>query len=242
MVKICPNCGFQVVDDYAIFCNKCGSPFPRVSPGRVTVARPAASRPAPHTARRPVRKKTGIKGYFSFDTLIFKKYIWLIYIVGAILIILFSINGITGGYARKGAVPANMSFTNISAVVQNPDSSPLYWILFLIVGSVLWRVICELCVVLYRPDDGGGGEDEPFLDEETEEFGDEEYGEEEVATEQVAPAGPTEYVECPHCMHIVPVDQLRECEKCGVQGCTNCIRLSGLMKKKFTCRECYEGK
>jgi hypothetical protein len=173
-------------------------------------------------------------GFFSFDMLIVKKYIWLIYIVGAAMIVLFSILGITGGYAKKGAVPANMSFTNTSAVVQSPESSPLFWILFLIVGSVLWRILCELGAVLSRLDEGGGGGDEPFPDEEAGEY------EDEITSAEGAEE--PEYVECPSCRHIVPVDHLRECEHCGVQGCSNCIRLTGLVKKKMTCRQCFEGK
>ena len=240
MAKICPSCRYQGVEDNALFCNKCGYPFPQTQPRKPAMAAPVmaaapARRPAQRAARQPERKKTGIGGFFSFDTLVVKKYIRLIYIIGMVMIILFSILGITGGYATKGAVPANMSFTNTSAVVQNPGSSPLFWILFLIVGSVLWRIICELCAVLSRLDDEGGGGGEPFPDEETEEYGEE-------VTSADGTEEPIEYVECPSCRHIVPVDHLRECEHCGVQGCSNCIRLTGLLKKKMTCRQCFEGK
>lgn len=241
MTKICPSCRYQGVDDTAAFCNKCGYPFPQNQPPRrpVTQAAPApapapARRPAPRAAKRSSRKKGGIGGFFSFDLLVVKKYIWLIYAIGMVLIILFSILGITGGFATKGAVPANMSFTNTSAVVQNPDSSPLFWILVLVFGNILWRVACEVCAVLLRLDDGGGGGGEPFPGEETEEY--------EEGVGAAYSADEAEYVECPSCRHIVPVDHLRECDTCGGQGCSNCIRLKGLFKKKMTCRQCFEGK
>lgn len=47
---------------------------------------------------------------------------------------------------------------------------------------------------------------------------------------------------CPRCGKIVPADELQSCEHCGVQGCSSCIRLIGLLKKKWTCKDCFERK
>jgi hypothetical protein len=67
-----------------------------------------------------------------------------------------------------------------------------------------------------------------------------EYGEDVAAGYDAEEDG--EYVECPHCAKVVPADQVRECEVCEVQGCSNCIRVMGLLKKKMTCRECFDSK
>ena len=127
--KSVPGCGFQVDDDHALFCNKCGFPFPQQRPARsVVVKGPVASTPSRESraARppraRPARRGSGVNAFLSFDSLITVNYLKLIYIIGAVLIILVSLVGITGGFAVKGEVPANMSFTNMSAVVQHSGS------------------------------------------------------------------------------------------------------------------------
>ncbi len=232
MTKFCPSCGNPEVDDNALFCNKCGAPFPRGQPGRVAEARARPPRPASGAGNQSRRKRSGLSGFLSFDTLITGNYLKLIYILGAAGIILFSVAGISGGFAKKGAVPANMSFTNTTAVVQNPASSPLFWIGFLIIGSVLWRMFCELFALPSRIHDApspGGSEpyDETAEDEEDAGSGDDRQ-------EQM--------VECPQCRKIVPLGDLRECEHCGVQGCSNCIRAMGLLKRSMTCRECFENR
>ncbi len=237
MAKFCPSCGFRVDDDTALFCNKCGFPFPREEPrpSRSVVVKPMVSPPVPaprpKAPRTPTEKRRGIGAFFSFDILIIGRYLRPIYIAGAVLIILFSLIGITGGFAIKGEVPANMSYTNTSAVVQHSGSSPLFWIGVLIAGSLLWRIFCEIMVVAVRHAGTGSGPVETMS----------EVGEEEEYPE----AGyeePAPQVECPRCRKIVTTDQLRECGHCGVQGCVNCIRPMGLLKKTLTCRECFEAK
>jgi hypothetical protein len=179
------------------------------------------------------RKKPGAGGFLDFGTLITADHLKLIYLIGAVLIILVSVMGITGSFAFKGAVPSNASFTNTTAVVQEPASSPLFWIGFLVFGNLFWRMFCELFAQRSRGGSGSDGADDTC--DEPEEY-DGSYA--------MAPhrGGQAQYVECPKCAKLVTVDQLRECEHCGVQGCINCIRPMGLLKKTQTCRECYEGK
>jgi len=181
-----------------------------------------------------MRRKAGGGGFLSFGTLITARYLKLIYILGSVLIILMSVMGIAGMFGKAVDKGANISITNTTAIAQNPASSPLFWIGFLVAGSILWRMFCELFILLSGrrgptdDDSEAGPEDEP-----------EDYGEEEAG-----PGGDEEpqYVECPKCAKIVTVDQLRVCDHCGVEGCSNCIRLMGFLKKSMTCRECFEEK
>lgn len=240
MAKTCPSCGYHEPDSQSLYCNKCGYPFPQNQPRRPAVATAPVYRTAPAAVRQPRRKNTGPAGFLSFETLITRDHLRLIYILGAAVIILVSLVGITGGFAKPGPARANTSvanasFINTTALAQDPAGSSLFWIGFLVIGSVLWRMFCELFVVLSRVHEipayerVAGPEDEPA-----------EYEEEEAAGQYSE--GPTQYVECPKCSKIVPVEELRECEHCGVQGCSNCIRMMGLLKKTMTCRECFEAK
>jgi hypothetical protein len=235
MAKNCPSCGYHEADNQALYCNKCGYPFPQNQPARPSVATAPGTRPAPRAVKRPVHRKAGGGGFLSFGTLITDDYLKLIYIFGAIVIVLASIMGIAGMLSKPAAGGANISITNTSAIAQDPAGSPLFWIGFLVAGSILWRMFCELFVVLSRVQGGSdhGGESAPDDDSS-------EYAEEMPA----APgrAGQEQMVECPKCHKIVAVEDLRECEHCGVQGCVNCIRLMGLLKKTMTCRECFEAK
>ncbi len=238
MAKNCPSCGYREADNQALYCNKCGYPFPQIQPGRPVVATAPASRPAPRSAPRPV-KKTGRGGFLSFDTLITVNYLTLIYLVGAVVIVLLSLMGIVGMFSITAAggdnTSTNISITNTTALAQDPAGSPLFWIGFLIAGSVLWRMFCELFAVLSRVHNGRGHEDDTG---EYYEHG--EYGEEEDEIPGGDESG--QMVECPRCHKIVQVEDLRECEHCGVQGCSSCIRMMGLLKKTMTCRECFEAK
>jgi hypothetical protein len=236
MAKNCPSCGYHEADNQALYCNKCGYPFPQNQPARPAVATVPAGRPAPRAAKRPVPKKAGGGGFLSFGTLITGEHLKLIYILGAVMIVLVSVMGIAGMFAKpakEGA--ANVSITDTKALAEYPAGSPLFWIGFLVAGSILWRMFCELFALLSRghsaPYHGG----EASYDEDVAEYA------EEMPT---APGGTGsgQRVECPKCHKIVPVEDLRECEHCGVQGCSNCIRMMGLLKKTMTCRECFEAK
>jgi hypothetical protein len=235
MARKCPSCGYPEADNQALYCNKCGYPFPQTSPQKPAGAPAPGSRPAPAAVRQRRRQKPGLAGFLSFDTLITENSLKLIYILGAVGIVLVSLMGVAGMFAKPVKGGANISITNTTALAENPTGSPLFWIGFLIVGSVLWRMFCELFVVLSRVHGapGYGGGPEPEIEtmeyEETEGAG---YG----------PKWSAQMVECPKCRKIVPVEELRECEHCGIQGCTSCIRMMGLLKKTMTCRECFEEK
>ncbi len=249
MVKICSSCKTRTADDQSLFCNKCGCPFPQPQPKRSAVPqqREPEAAAVPRNAsigmprqertagRRPAQQNTGRSGALPFKKLITRDYLRLIYILGAIVIILVSLLGISAGFSKTGTGAANASFVNTTALVENPSASPLFWIGFLIFGSVIWRIFCELAAVIFLMYDmvDSGGKTDP--DNDTLEYG-------EVGAAEYEAGEDREYVECPHCSKIVPADQVRECEVCGVQGCSNCIRVMGLLKKKMMCRECFEGK
>jgi hypothetical protein len=240
MAKTCPSCGFQTADDQSVYCNKCGYPFPKVQPIKPPVTRIAGGPAAPAARRsaapRPVRRKAGRGGggFLAFGTLIGKKYMKQIYILGAVVIVLAAVMGIAGLFGKPGPAAANTSFTNTTALAQDPAGSPLFWIVFLIAASVLWRLFCEMCVVVFRMDDSAGYRGSALPDELEPEYA----GEEAPAYDDY---GSMQNVQCPHCGKIVPASELRECEHCGVQGCSNCIRMMGLLKKTMTCRACFEG-
>ena len=238
MPKTCPSCGYPEPDNQALYCNKCGYPFPRNQPKRPAAAAPAA-RPVQRIVKRPVHRKPGGGGFLSFGTLITENHLKLIYIVGAVMIVLVSVMGIAGMFSKpveKGAEKTNTSIIDTRAIAEYPAGSPLFWAGFLVIGSVLWRMFCELFVVLSRVRSGHSHE------EEAAEYTSEpmEYGEEEAAGSGWEGSG--QMVECPKCRKIVPVEDLRVCEHCGIQGCSSCIRMMGLLKKTLTCRECFEAK
>jgi hypothetical protein len=240
MAKTCPSCGYHEPDNQALYCNKCGRPFPQILPQNPVMATAPGYRPAPAAVRHLRRKNTGPAGFLSFDTLITRDYLRMIYILGAVVIILVSLVGITGGFAKPGPAHANTSvanasFINTTALAQDPAGSSLFWIGFLVIGSVLWRMFCELFIMLSRVHEAPGYGDETAPDYDPTDYGDADAS---VPEEE----GPTQFVECPKCGKIVPVEELRECEHCGVQGCSNCIRMMGLLKKTMTCRECFEAK
>lgn len=237
MSKTCPSCGYRETDMQAQYCNKCGYPFPQSQQKRPAAAAPAPSaagrRPsaAPHAQKRAPKRGSGGAG--TFGPLITEKHLKLIYLAGAALIMLLGIMGIAGMFGKAGAGGANISVTNLTAVADRPAASPLFWIGFLLAGSILWRMFCEIFVLLSRAS-GAAHPGGPAHEEDTEDDGWDEapdYGGVDEGT----------MVECPKCHRIVPTDDLRECEHCGIQGCSNCIRSMGLLRKTLTCRECFEG-
>jgi hypothetical protein len=233
MSKTCPSCGYPEPDTQAVYCNKCGYPFPQNQPRRPAAAAPTA-RPVQRTVKRPVHRNAG-GGFLSFGTLITEHHLKLIYILGAVLIVLVSVMGVAGMFGKPAAKGANVSITNTTAMAQDPAGSPLFWIGFLVIGSILWRMFCELFALLSRGTSAAHHADEDAYEEEPEDYAEEHFA---------APggAGSGQMVECPKCHKIVAVEDLRECEHCGVQGCSNCIRMMGLLKKTMTCRECFEAK
>jgi len=235
MTKTCPSCGYQEPDMQALYCNKCGYPFPQNQPARPLAAVPAG-RPAPRAVKRSEYKNSGLGDFFSFGTLITGNYLNLIYILGAGMIVLGSLMGIAGMFGKTTAGNANTSIANTTAIATNPAGSPLFWIGFLIVGSLLWRMFCELFAILSH----GQGDHHP-VDGDTSEY-DAEESSMVTTTAERERAESGQMVECPKCHKIVAVEDVRECEHCGVVGCSNCIRMMGLLKKTMTCRECFEAK
>jgi len=237
MSKTCPSCGYPEPDTQALYCNKCGYPFPQNQPRRPVAAAPAA-RPVQRTAKKPVQRSAGGGGFLSFGTLITENHLKLIYILGAVLIVLVSVMGIAGMFSKpveKGAEKTNTSLIDTKALAEYPAGSPLFWIGFLVIGGILWRMFCELFALLSRGQSTPHHPDEEAYEEELE-----EYAEEHIAAPGGAGSG--QMVECPKCRKIVPVEDLRVCEHCGIQGCSSCIRMMGLLKKTLTCRECFEAK
>jgi hypothetical protein len=111
---------------------------------------------------------------------------------------------------------------------------PAFWIGVFIAASLIWRVLCESSAVLIAlhdtqtpPNPSGTTGMEPFPDP-----GD--------GNSRGTSGG--EMALCPRCGRTVPVEDLRSCDHCGVQGCSNCIRLMGLIKKTLTCKDCYQSK
>jgi hypothetical protein len=237
MPKTCPSCGYPEPDNQALYCNKCGYPFPRNQPPRPAAAAPAAS-PVQRTVKRPVHRNSGGGGFLSFGTLITENHLKLIFILGAVMIILVSVMGIAGMFSKpveKGAEKTNTSLTDTRAIAEYPAGSPLFWVGFLVIGSILWRMFCEIFAMLSREHSAPHHADENAYEDDPE-----EYAEEHIAAPGGTGSG--QMVECPKCHKIVAVEDLRECEHCGVQGCSNCIRMMGLLKKTMTCRECFEAK
>ena len=237
MTQTCPSCGTKS-DDHAQFCNRCGYPFPKVHPDNITRVQrrdePLYEEPAtahrsmpgaPPAARQPERKNTGTGRPLPFRIILIGNRLRIVYILGAIAIVVLSLLGIMAGFSTTGTNAAK-ALTNTTALAITPTASPLFWIGFLIFGSLTWRIFCEIAAIVYRmyePVTSGG--DAPSFDE--------------------MPAdamGPDEMYECPHCGKVVPASELRECEHCGVQGCSHCIRMMGLLKKTMTCKDCFEKK
>jgi uncharacterized membrane protein YvbJ len=141
MVKMCSSCGTRTADNQSLFCNKCGCPFPQPQPKRSLVPQQrenqaaavpgnpsgGMARQAQTSQRRPAPKKTGGNGSLPFKKLITGDYLRLIYILGAIVIILVSLLGISAGFSKPGTEVANESFVNTTALAVNPTASPLFW-------------------------------------------------------------------------------------------------------------------
>lgn len=135
---------------------------------------------------------------------------------------MLSLLGIVAGFSATGTDAAK-ALTNTTALAVTPTASPLFWIGFFIMGSLVWRMFCEIAAIVYRMYEPASGGDAPLSDETPEDV-----------------AGSEEMYECPHCGKEVSASQLRECEHCGVQGCSHCIRMMGLVRKTLTCKDCFE--
>jgi hypothetical protein len=272
MARICPQCGARAIDEQSQFCNKCGYPFPDEPQKKTVVVRTMprmadtpppppqypVSPPVPEPrapavpqarsyaqpprvrapARRPVQPAPVRSSPSPFKRLIAQDYPKLVYWFGVIAIILVVFAGISTG-TTKSATPAGSSAGTTNDTATTPPGDvlagiPLFWIGVFVFANLFWRTVCEMCAVQFAlhgsltsgttvqsPAQGSLFEDGmPDLD-------DFEGG---------------EPVTCPRCGKVVAVSELRTCGHCGVQGCSNCIRMSGLVKKIPTCKECFETK
>ncbi|MFA6333616.1 MAG: DUF4282 domain-containing protein [Methanoregula sp.] len=247
MTKTCPSCGTPAVDDQSKFCNKCGYPFPKPRPdnrtivsradGRVYEAEspgyaPASASHPVRTPKKPVQRKTCAAGPLPFKRCIGRDFIKPVYILGVIGILLIAVLGIMTDFSTSGTSTEKVTdLVNTSLSVKSVMALPVFWICVLVFGNLFWRVICEMCAVQFAIHDTLATIN-PSRGRESDAFG-----------EEGSPApGEQDYYECPRCGKVVPVDQMRECEHCGTQGCSNCIRMMGLLKKTMTCKDCFEKK
>lgn len=266
MARICPNCGRPAIDDQSQFCNKCGSPFPEDQPKKVVVRttprladapppppvmEPLVAEPrslsVPQTrsyadppryrvpAKPPGQKMPARSSPLPFKKLIGCDFIKPVYWLGVIAILILVFSGITADLPKTDAATETPTDTEAGTASGDILSGiPLFWIGIFIFGNLLWRVLCEMSAVLFALHDSGVSVDNPGAQ------GPDPLHEDEMPA--YGNAGTGEMVECPRCGKIVPADELRSCEHCGIQGCSGCIRLMGLLKKKWTCKDCFEKK
>jgi len=265
MARICPNCGRPALDDQSQFCNKCGSPFAEDQPKKILVrttprladtpppppapvAPPAAEyyappvrsyadpprvrAPAPRPAAQP---KPAGKSPLPFKKLIGRDFIRPVYWLGVIAILLVVFAGITAELPKTDTTAGTPAEDTAGAGSGDFLSDiPLFWIGIFIFTNLLWRVVCEMSAVLFALRDAGAS---PYHDRGP---GFDSLLEDEMPESWDNRA--EEPVTCPRCGRVVPAGELRTCEHCGVEGCSNCIRLMGLLKKTLTCKDCFERK
>ncbi len=267
MARICPNCGRPAIDEQSQFCNKCGTPFPDDQPKKVlvrTVPRlaetpqappeppappvqtfaepPVAPAPAPLRPKVPAPVKKAPARVLSpespalpFKKLIARDFIRPIYWLGVLCILVVVFSAISADLAKTGTV------TNSGTEPESGASSgdflsaiPFFWIGVMVFANLFWRVLCETSAMVFArnavpaaANDLRGGEQEWLSDEEIPGYS----------------GGATdEMVACPRCGKIVPAEELETCDECGMQGCSSCVRKMGLLKSRWTCKDCYNKK
>jgi hypothetical protein len=251
MARTCPNCGRQAIDDQSQFCNKCGAPFPQDQPKKVIVRTeprlvttppppPVAEPPAPKRprvrvpAKKPVPEQKSKGGFLRFESFITRDFIRFIYLAGVIAIILISLLGITSGFSKSSSSSVeSVTVGNATSNGQDSTTSLIIWAGFLIFGNLFWRVLCEMLVVLFVMNDS------LLVIKKSLEQDQDTLFEDEIPDDDGMGG---DFVECPRCGKIVAQSELRTCSHCGVQGCSNCIRMMGLVRKTLTCRDCYQKK
>ena len=195
---------------------------PAAGPSRVRV--PARKHPA---RRQPVREKPQ-----PFAKMITKDYAKIVYWLGVIAILLIVIAGLTSGQSKTTkSSDSSTDDASDSAAKSSGDllaTIPLYWIGVFLFANLAWRVLCETSVSVLARSDPAADSPDINADDAVPEYG--------------GGGLMGDSVECPRCGKIVAHDELRTCETCGTEGCTSCIRLMGLIKKKWTCRDCFEKK
>jgi len=165
------------------------------------------------------RNRGNFKRFLAFDIFITKTAISAIYCVGAVVLTLVSLLYLVLGIVKPEMLP--------TLPAQIPTiTTPVFWIVVLILGNLVWRMLCEFFVVIFSINKSLFSIDntlvtcnQPITDEDT-----------------------SEYTECPLCSGTARIDELQKCERCGMMGCKNCIRTAGLIKKKKICKTCFAKK
>lgn len=192
-------------------------------------------------AKKPAPAKGGIRGFLKFETFITKKFIRFIYLAGVIAIILLSLFVISTGFTKTTATtdPAEGDAAT-TASGSGPDmiTAVLIGLGLFVFGNLLWRIMCEMLAVVFVINDSLAEVREAILQDQESLFEDEVIAGSGVYDS----AGSGEMVSCPVCGKIVPADDIETCDHCGVLGCSSCVRQMGLLKKTFTCRNCFEKK
>jgi hypothetical protein len=268
MARTCPACGSKAIDDQSQFCNKCGTPFPDELPRRIlvrttprlaetplpqqTIPPPVAEHPAPEPraspvpparsladpprvrmpAKTPARKQVVSKPVLPFKKYIARDFIKPIYWIGFIAILLIVFSGISADLAKKSTTTGTSAKTTESSSGDILAGIPFFWIGVLLIGNLFWRMFCEMCTILFALQGlpvSAGNAQSPWQDTLVERgLVDDDRSE--------------EFTECPRCGKTVSQSELRTCAHCGVQGCSSCIRMMGLVRKTLTCRDCYQKK
>ncbi len=231
MSKFCTTCGSEDPDDQSIFCRTCGNRFPPNPPEKKNVVPttadpksmpiPAGSDTVPgeRTAANAPRKRGNFRRFIAFEIFITKTAISVIYCIGAVVLTLVSVLYLVLDIVKPGMLPT------IPAQIPTMNT-PVFWIAVLILGNLVWRMLCEFFVVLFSINKSLVSIDNtlitynlPITDEDT--FG---------------------YTECPLCSGTARIDELKKCDRCGIMGCKNCIRTVGFFKKRKICKTCFAKK
>jgi hypothetical protein len=229
MSKFCPACGSEETDDQSIFCRTCGNRFPANLPEKKSISHPAADHrsrsalaggdaiPDDLRVKKGPRKRGNFRRFLSFDIFITKPAITVIYCIGAIVLTLGSVLYLVLGIVKPALLP--------TLPTQNPlVLTPLFWIALLIFGNLFWRIMCELLVVFFNVNESLVSMDNTLT----------------TLNRPMNAEDLSEYTQCPLCSETVRIDELQKCDQCGVMGCKKCIRTAGLIKRKNTCKTCFE--
>jgi hypothetical protein len=169
-----------------------------------------------------------------FRKFITRDFIRPVYWLGVIAILLIVFSGISTGTAKSAATPDTTTDTAAKASEDILAGIPLFWIGILVFSNLLWRTVCEMGAfqsALYdsytASQNTQNADHDSLFEDGMPDSGD---------------AGDEGFTNCPHCGKVVPTGELRTCTHCGMEGCSSCIRMMGLVRKTLTCRDCYQKK
>jgi hypothetical protein len=170
-----------------------------------------------------------------FKRFITRDFLRPLYWIGVIAILLIVFSGISSDGAGNDTTAETATETDGAASSGDLLSGiPFFWIGVMVIANLFWRVLCETSAMVFflaaapAMTVNAPGRDENWLSEE------------EIPGSVSGTAD--EMVACSRCGKIVPAEELETCEGCGIQGCSSCVRKMGLLKSKWTCRDCYNTK